>query len=195
MADLKTYDIFDISPLRDFIMSHGQKQSFRRKECLVAQGAPVTKIGLVTSGAFSFSRSDYKGDHQILSLALTGEFVGAYVSANPNNRSYYNVTALCGSEVALIDLDDFTGYMDRELGIEYRLDFTKAIAVGFLLRAISYRCDSPEERYLELLNRLPGINKMISMTAIASYLGVTRETFSRMRRKLCLTPTSKTSRN
>lgn len=184
MPDLKTYDFFDISPLREYIMAHGQRRFFKRREHFCSQNHRIKEIGMVISGGFSFSRSDYKGDNQILSMAFAGEFISAYISAGSNNRSCYDITALCPSEAMFIDVDEFNDYMDRELGRDYRLKFTEAIALGFMLRAISYRCDSPEERYMELLQRLPGIDSMISMTTIASYLGITRETFARLRRKI-----------
>lgn len=119
-----------------------------------------------------------------MSLAFAGEFIGAYISSNSGNRSCYDITALCPSEAVFINVSEFNDYMDRELGRDYRLKFTEAIALGFMLRAISYRCDSPQDRYLELLQRLPGIDSMISMSTIASYLGITRETFARLRRKI-----------
>ena len=74
--------------------------------------------------------------------------------------------------------------MFDEMEISYpgfKLMFTDAIAYGFMMRGISFRCDTLEERYQELLERIPDICNRISMSAIASYLGVSREAFARMR--------------
>lgn len=184
MADLKIYDIFDISPLREYMLAHGRRSILKRRELFASQNELTTDIGLVISGGFSFSRPDYKGDNQILSLAFAGELIGAYISASHSSRADFDITALCTSEIAVVSIEELTDYMNRELGAAYILSFTKAIALGFMLRAIAYRCESTEERYRELLQRLPGIDNMVPMAAIASYLGITRETFARLRRKL-----------
>lgn len=183
MADLKLYDIIDLEPLRRYILTNGERRSYRRRQHFCTLSRPAQEIGLVISGGFAFSRPDYKGDRHILSLAFTDEIIGAYITPDFSRRSGFDITAMCDSEAAVVSLDAMTDYIDRELP-GFRLQFTTAIATSFMLRGIAYRCESPESRYLELLRRLPHINGQMSNTAIASYLGIARETFVRMRSRL-----------
>ncbi len=184
MADLKTYDIFNMAPIVNYIRNHGEARSYRRHEHFALYNSITTELALVTSGAFAFSLPDHKGDRQILSFAFAGEVIGAYITAAGNTRrSAYDITAQCDSEVIAVPKEDLIRHLDNEFP-GYRMDFTLAVASGFMLRANSIRCDSPEMRYLELLKRIPGLHKHLSMTAIASYLGITRETFARMRKKM-----------
>lgn len=183
MADLKLYDVIDVTPVVDYLRSHGELRRYRRRELFTMIDSATPELGLVITGGFSFSHHDYKGDNQILSLALPGEIIGAYISMSNLRRSGYDITALCNSEVLVVTCKEMNDYLDKEHP-GFRIEFTTAIAESFMLRAISFRCDLPETRYRELLKRLPGIDSKISMTAIASYLGITRETFARLRKKL-----------
>ena len=45
-------------------------------------------------------------------------------------------------------------------------------------------CKTTEELYLDLLNRCPDIQEFITLKEVASFLHVTPETISRIRRKL-----------
>lgn len=183
MADLILYDNIDITPLRDYFLTEGRFRCFRRRERFCSLGMPANEMGLVLSGGFSFSHPDYKGDTQIMTLAFSGELIGAYITPGSSHISVFDVTALCDSEVAVVTLDDLISYMDNcHPGI--RLHLTEAIAQGFQHRMVAYRCESPEKRYRQLLERMPEINGQMSMTAIASYLGITRETFARLRNKI-----------
>lgn len=183
MADLKLYDVIDVAPVLDYLREHGELRRYRRRELFTRIDSVTPEMGLVMTGGFSFSHHDYKGDNQILSFALPGELIGAYISPGNTGRSGYDVTALCDSEVLVVPREELIDYLDREHP-GFRLKFTTAIAISFMQRATTFRCDSPEYRYRELLERNPEIDSKVSMTAIASYLGITRETFARLRRKL-----------
>lgn len=57
-------------------------------------------------------------------------------------------------------------------------------------RALFLRTQSPEERYQALINKHPTIFQLTTITNIASYLCITRETLSRLRSKLARTKKS-----
>lgn len=183
MADLKLYDKLDLAPLREYFMNHGERRLYRRGQHFITIGRTATEMGLVVSGGFAFSHPDYKGDRQILTLAFAGELVGNYITPDLSGRAGYDATAMCESEVLVVPHSDFVARLDS-ISSDFKFRFTLAIAMSFMMRATSIRCDSPETRYRELLRRMPEINGRMSMTAIASYLGITRETFARLRNRL-----------
>lgn len=183
MADLKTYDLFNADALRTIILEHGREHKFKKGECFCRMECTAKEIGLVRNGVFGFSRPDGAGRDQILSLASTGEFVGAVISLYPTRRSAFDVTALCTSTVVSMPITGAFA-LAEELQPGFRSEFTEAIAYGFMMRGISFRCDKPEERYVELVARIPNICDVISMSAIASYLGLSREAFARLRGRM-----------
>ena len=48
-------------------------------------------------------------------------------------------------------------------------------------KTLSLACETPEERYFGLQKRVPDIFSRVNLKDIASYIGVTPETLSRMR--------------
>lgn len=185
MSDLKTYDVFDMEPLRKCFMHHGEYRFLRRGDCFCRIESQAREIGMVCSGGFGFSRPDANGRDHLLSMAFKGDLIGAYISLRPGRLSAFDVRALCPSEVIVMPLASMISVMEEELP-GFRLDFSDAIAYGFMMRAISFRCETAEERYRELLDRIPDVRKLMPMSAIASYLGMTREAFARMRRRIGL---------
>lgn len=184
MADLKFYDVFDLSPVRNFLREKGECRTLRKGDCFCRLGMPAMEIAVVNSGGFAFIHPDYKGDDQTCSIAFTDELIGAYISMIPGRMSGFDVKALCTSEISVLPIDAVISYMDS-VSPDYRLRFTYAVAYGFMVRGVSYRCDSIESRYDELLKRMPDAPNHMSTGAIASYLGVTRETLSRMKTRIC----------
>ena len=51
-------------------------------------------------------------------------------------------------------------------------------------RMISMYSLTPEERYLDIINRCPDLLKLITLKELASYLLIRPETLSRIRRKV-----------
>lgn len=186
MADLKTYDIVDFAVLgemRRYFYAHGEKRILKKGEFFCRMEWPANEIGLVTDGVFGFSRPDYRGHPQILTLASKGELVGAVISLRPTKLSGFDVRALSRAEVLSLPMAKmFDDIETQHPG--FRLMFTDAIAYGFMMRGIAFRCASAEERYNELRVRIPDICTRIPMSSIASYLGISREAFARMRGKL-----------
>ncbi|MDE5568642.1 MAG: Crp/Fnr family transcriptional regulator [Muribaculaceae bacterium] len=183
MADLKIYDLIDLTALRKLFEEHGEKRTVRKGEHFCRMEHTAKEIGLVVSGVFGFMRPDSKGRNQIISFAAHGDIVGAIISLRPTRMSAFDVVALCPAEILVVKADEIFGIMES-IQPGFRLMLTDAIAYGFMMRMISFRCDKPEDRYTELLERMPKIASMIPMSAIASYLGMTREAFARLRSRL-----------
>jgi len=61
--------------------------------------------------------------------------------------------------------------------------FNANMLVGMSRRQLEVRNFSAEERYDRLFNQSPHIFQLVSQKHLASYLGMTPETFSRMRKQ------------
>ena len=177
------YDIMDLGPVRRYVEEHGEKKYFRRGEMFCRRDCRAVYVGLVMNGAFGFSRSDYRGHEQIYSLALPNDIVSAFIARQPGFMSEFDIRALCPSEIMAVPMSDLIEHLERERpGYLHRL--TESIAYGLMMRGFSFRCDSPEERYRELLSRLPRLHVHLTMTDTASYLGLSREAFARLRARI-----------
>lgn len=183
MPDLITYDLMDFGPIRSMLRTHGTPQAFRRGEYFVRAGDLACRVGLVTAGGFAFSKDDCHGDVQIFSLAFSNEIISSLIML-PDRRSGFDITALCRSEVLVMEQSKFLDLLYTELGEQAWPRLIYAIACGLMERGFSYRCDSVESRYANLLARAPQVVSNMSYKAMASYLGISREHFARLRRKM-----------
>lgn len=51
-------------------------------------------------------------------------------------------------------------------------------------RLLDSYCTTPEERYMDLMRHYPQLKELLPLREIASFIGVTPETVSKIRRKL-----------
>ena len=131
---------------------------------------------------------DEKGKEHILSFAPERWIVTDRESLFFNQPSVYFIQALENSEVILLDEQFFLLLSQKDpkfsdlitrLLHHHILHLNKRI--NLLLSAVA------EDRYLEFIKMYPDILNRVPQTMIASYLGITRETLSRIRSKMLKT--------
>ncbi|NQX92327.1 MAG: Crp/Fnr family transcriptional regulator, partial [Flavobacteriales bacterium] len=99
------------------------------------------------------------------------------------------IEALEDSQVLLLQYDDLEELYIQIPALErfFRILFSKAY-VNALKRINQAYSDTAEERYVELIAQQKGITERIPLVHIASYIGVTPESLSRIRRKIAERP-------
>lgn len=91
--------------------------------------------------------------------------------------------ALTDCELLKISFTDLNAMFDKYKSIErWGRIFNAKILVGMARRQLEVRSYSAEERFERLCNDSPHILQMVSQKYLASYLGMTPETFSRLRK-------------
>ncbi len=155
--------------------------TLKKNQVLLEEGQPCTSIFLVESGVL---RNYYNNDGLDVNLSFTFEnqFVTnfeAYINREP---SKIIIQAIEKSEVWIIKSREFS----KEKGSFANLStLIRRIAIRVLLATEEHHnmmmINSPADRYRYLLEKKPGLIQRISLTHLASYIGITRETLSRIR--------------
>lgn len=167
------------------IQAAGTVKSLRKRELLHPAGEVWQYYAFVSSGCLRTYSIDAKGAEHILRFAVENWWVGDQESLASGQPSHYHVDAIEPSTVVLWPREEFVR-LRREIP---RLDeLVNAIlyrsfiaAQSRIHTAISY---SAEEKYREFLRQFPGLALRIPQHMVASYLGMTTETLSRIRRHL-----------
>jgi CRP-like cAMP-binding protein len=157
----------------------------RKKQYLLQEGDVCKTIAFVQKGALRAYSVDEKGSDHILQFALEGWIISDLYSFMTGEPASYNIDALEDSEVILITKAAQEEIFARVPKYETysRMQITGAY-LAMQKRVTSLLGLSLEERYLGFTNLYPNIVQRVPQHMIASYLGLTPETVSRIRKRL-----------
>jgi CRP-like cAMP-binding protein len=147
----------------------------------------------VGSGCLRSYVIDAKGKEHILQFAPETWWLGDNTSLGTGSPSQYFIDAIEDSEVVLIDGPSHQRVLAHVPA--YAAAFSRGLqkhAAAKDRRIVSSLTASAEERYLDFLQTHPSVALRVPQTMVASYLGMTPETVSRIRRKLSRRPRAAT---
>jgi CRP-like cAMP-binding protein len=128
---------------------------------------------------------DAKGKEHIVQFAPETWWLADSISLNTGAPSQYFIDAIEDSEVLLIDGPSHQRLVDdiQPYAAAFRTGLQRHAAAKDQ-RIVNALSSSAEERYLEFLRDYPSIALRVPQSMLASYLGITPETVSRIRRNL-----------
>lgn len=168
----------------EFLTKHIIPVKFSKGSFLIKQGRYCEHIYIIESG-FARIFSVIK-DKQVTTLfAKENDIITSTYSLFTKNRSYENIELLEDSLLLKTHYNDFLNLCKEHKALfsVYRILMEKY----YLLledRTLSLQFDNALERYQKLLSNFPYILQRASLGQIASYLGMSPVTLSRMRGKI-----------
>lgn len=166
----------------EIIMSHFIHKKFRRKQYFLQEGQVCTHLAFVIKGAMRQYFIDDKGIEHFMNLSIENWWVGDRESWAMHTPSIYNIDASEDSELLLISRSDilkltqlFPAFNEMVRGMDERSNIESQKRI---VSAISFNA---ERRYSEFTNDYPDLLKRFPHYIIASYIGITKETLSRVR--------------
>ncbi|OEK05837.1 Crp/Fnr family transcriptional regulator [Roseivirga misakiensis] len=120
-----------------------------------------------------------------MGFSYDGEYSGVYDSFITQQPSTWTLESITDTRGLKITYSDLMLLLDEHKLMErwMRLFYQKVL-VGFGIFTKSILADTAEERYSRLIKQSPHVLQMIPQKHLASYLGMTPETFSRMRKRV-----------
>ena len=154
----------------------------RKRQYLLQEGDVCYHNCFVTKGCMRNYRVGEDGTEHILKFAIENWWMSDSESYNTEMPSKNNIDALEDSELLLIKKEDFNRLVTDIPNFRNFRDFIKARNIDANQnRIMSNISDSAEEKYLNFIRSYPDIFNRVPLHMIASYLGVSRETLSRVR--------------
>lgn len=162
-----------------------EKRSVGQNERLLQKGQVCKKFFYVEKGLLRFYSIDKKEKEHILEFAPEKWLVLDRASFYFDEPSEFYIDAIENTTVAVLD-EKFIN-IASEISPQFR-KYNERILQNHI-RHLQKRIDrligaSAEERYLDFLNNYPDLNLRVPQWMIASYLGITPESLSRVRRAL-----------
>ncbi|HEX6333285.1 MAG TPA: Crp/Fnr family transcriptional regulator, partial [Flavisolibacter sp.] len=152
-------------------------------ECLVREGEPARYGAFVCKGILRSYIIDEKGREHILQFAPENWWISPGMSAGSLVSPVF-IDAIEDSEVLLINSEGHEQLMGKipSYAASFRDGIMKRNAAKD--KRIAQALASPaDERYHDFIGTYPGIAQRVPLHMIASYLGITQETLSRIRRR------------
>lgn len=160
------------------------RQEFPKKQILLKTGQVENYLSFIEKGIIRFVIPREEND-LTFSFAFGNSFVSAYDSFLVQQPALYHVETLTETvlwRLSYKDLQDvyskttIGNLIGRRAGEDLFLKKSK--------RELSLLSESAEDRYLKLFTEQPHLIKEIPLKYIASYIGITPQALSRIRRRI-----------
>ena len=160
-------------------------KKLRKKQYLLQEGEVCQYAAFVEKGLLRCYSVDKKGNEHILQFAMENWWISDLYSFFSNEPSAYMIDALEDSELLLVKKDK---YEEMLQGIPAMERYFRLLLQNNLIatqRRLNDKLSlSAEDLYLALIESCNNIPQRVPQHMIASFLGITRETLSRVRKQL-----------
>lgn len=157
----------------------------RKRQFLLNAGDVCQYMIFVEHGLLRSFSDDKDGAEHTMQFAMEGWWISDMASFFSADKSKYNIEALEESELLLMSRKVMDELIDELPPIHrYFLNLMENHIITLQRRINVVQSMSAEETYLKLMEVNPDLINRASQQHIASYLGITPETLSRVRSQL-----------
>lgn len=167
---------------KDYIYSISKKRIVEKGAVLIHEGQKVNKIFFVTEGCLSSYCTDEVGREHTLQFAIKNWWISDYIAIYNNERSQLTVESLKKSQVIEFSTQGLEDLLIKfpEFEVFQRNNLERHL-VSLQKRILNQLQLSASERYDVFVQQYPDIELFTPNYHIASYLGITQESLSRIR--------------
>ncbi len=160
-------------------------KKLRKRQYLLQEGDICRHTAFVEKGMLRTFTVDDKGNEPILQFSMEGWWVTDLYSYLTDEPSRYNIEALEDCELLLITKPSWNILLEKVPAFErYFRILIQNNLIATQRRLISSLTESAEEQYTKLVATFPTCLQRVPQHMIASFLGITPETLSRIRSQM-----------
>ena len=160
-------------------------KKLRKRQYLLQEGDVCKYQAFVEKGILRSYTIDEKGNEHILQFASEGWWMADLSSFLTGEPSVFNMDALEDAELLLITKASWELLLQKIPKLEH---YFRILIQNHLIstqkRLMQSLSEQAEERYIRFTKTYPDCMQRVPQHMIASYLGISRETLSRIRKQL-----------
>lgn len=151
-------------------------------EFLIQEGDQPNKIAFISAGIFRAFYLTEAGDEKTIVFREKGKPLSAYSSFIKQRVAKFSIQALTNGELLYVSIKDFETLLKKNpVWSQITSDYFMNLFIEKEKRERQLLSDNAETRYIQFQKEYPGLEDKISHYYIASYLGITNVSLSRIR--------------
>ena len=159
-------------------------QEFPKKTVVLKTGQTENYLSFIEKGIVRFYIQKEEQDYTF-SFSFANEFVSGYDSFLTRIPSLYHIETITETTLWRVSYDDLQEIYDKtSVGNIIGRNASERLYLEGLKRELSLLIDSAEQRYLKLLSDQPKLIQEIPLKYLASYIGITPQALSRIRKRI-----------
>ncbi len=168
----------------NFFCSRLIREEFPKKHHILKAGQTENHLSFIETGMVRFYMP--KEENELtFSFVFEHSFVSGYNSFLTQSPSAYNIETLTKTTLWRLTYNDLQSiYSETEIGNIIGRKAGEDLFIKKSLRELSLLNESAEQRYLNLFAEQPKLIKEIPLKYIASYIGITPQALSRIRKRI-----------
>lgn len=160
-------------------------KELKKKELFLQSGKIQKAIGFIAKGLIRSFSIDQEGHEITVGFYFEGDYATHYPSFISQKPSRYSIQCLEPTTMICLSFEDMQLMYRQFPGFEkYGRLIAEEILIRQQARIESFIFQTAEERYLDFIEHEPTLFSRISLSLLCSYLGIERQTLTRIRQRL-----------
>lgn len=157
------------------------EQNLPSKETVLKEGTVSNVLYFIIKGSMRLSNNN-NGNEISLQFFFENDFVSSFESFLKDTPSLFSLDTIEDTKVLLIKKEHWRIIINENPCLnEMYIDFTSERLINYMRHLLEYIKEKPEVRYQNLLKNKSHILQRVPLQYIASYLGITKVSLSRIR--------------
>lgn len=155
---------------------------YKRGTMLLQEGEVCRHLYFIVKGGIRCYMHDEQGREINLHFYFEDELASEFKSLGLQQPSDRNLVTLSSCKVLRVARPDYLGMIEKNIEFaQAAFRFFQELYIAEEAHSALLKKLSVEERYLYVCNHLPHLLQRVSLTQLASWLGTSRESLSRIR--------------
>lgn len=187
----KTYltsNVDSLELINKELLNNCATQHYKKGEYVLREGELSKKSYFVEDGLLRQFSIDDKGKEHIIQFAPENWFMANREGECFNLPSSYYIEAVENTTVFIIEkelIDKLA--LTNSLFLNFNIQLLHKHIASLQKRITQLQSKTAKERYLDFINTYPDVLMRVPQTYVASYLGITPESLSRVRKEISIT--------